>query len=384
MFLARFSSHRRLRGGLAATAFVVLLMISLLHAVEARAEVVEWTLVDQAFRARTTAALLRFYRIVRPDSLRVRYINANAPLTAYRLRAERSGNDTAGQLVSISLGQLTLASTPAVRVALGEDLHRALVLTRNDPRADRQVISTSDLFAAVDFQEDAKMLLSLDRVTYRFAPSLAAYAIVGAPESNQYFWTDGTARVGVATPTAEFAVLVPFAAGATAVGPLRARRLAPGFGAAIAARYSSLVGRARFTTIDDRATDAIRTIATAYVHTLSAQAAWMTTFETTSGPFHLTAGAGYEEYRPVVIDSVSAAASRVRRVSPVVDLAYETPGRNYRVAIGVADMAVRGSFLVQLSARLSLEARWVSNTILRDRAEFEHPFLLYLSPRISF
>ncbi|MBC8145844.1 MAG: hypothetical protein H7X80_09665 [bacterium] len=245
-------------------------------------------------------------------------------------------------------------------------------------------MTSNDLYAAVDWQEDYKVLLSIDRMSYRIAPALAAFTTIGAPESNEFFWGDGTARVGVATPMSEFSLLVPFAGGATAVGPLRTRRLAPGFGAAIAARYSSIVGRARFTTIADRAADAIRTIPVAYVHTLSAQALWMTTFESSSGPFNLSAGVGYEEYRPVTSDSISQAASRVRRISPVADLVYETPGRNYRVSVGVADMALRGSVMVQLSARLSLEARWVSNAALRDHSDFEHPFLFFLTPRITF
>ncbi|HVK39434.1 MAG TPA: hypothetical protein VNA88_12925 [Candidatus Kapabacteria bacterium] len=350
-----------------------------------RAEVVEWTLVDQSLRARTTSALLRYYGIVRPDSLRIRYISANAPLATYRLRAERDGNDTAGQIVSISLGQLTLASTPAVRIALGEDLHRALVATRLDPRADRQVIGAGDLFAAVDWPEQHHALLALDRADYRLGQALAVFAMIGAPESNQFFWGDATARIGVATPSAEFAVLVPFAGGATPIGPLRARRLAPGYGAAITGRYGPLLGRIRFTAVSQDAERAISTIEQPYVHTLSTQACWLTTFSTRSGPFYLSAGVGYEEFRSVFGDSGEVATlERVRRISPVVDLAYETPGRNYRIAVGVADMALRGSVLVQLSRRLSVEARWVSNVALRDRSEFEHPFLFFLSPRISF
>jgi hypothetical protein len=47
-------------------------------------------------------------------------------------------------------------------------------------------------------------------------------------------------------------------------------------------------------------------------------------------------------------------------------------------------MALRGSLLIQLSAQLSVEARWVSNAALRARSEFEHPFLFFLSPRVSF
>ena len=362
----------------------VLLLGSVAMTAPASAEVVEWTLVDPSLRSRTTAALLRFYRIVRPDSLRVRYLNANAPLALYRLRAERAGNDTLGRLVSISLGQLTLASTPAVRVALGEDLHRALVQTRFDPRAEQRPISTGDLFATVDWPEQHRLSLSLDHVDYRISPSLAAFAQIGAPESNQFFWADGTARVGVATPSSEFSVVLPFAGGATSVGPLRARRLAPGFGAALAARYGPLVGRARFTAVGRESEQAVRTIETAYVHTLSAQAAWLMTFESTAGPFHLSAGAGYEEYRAILPDTADDASVRTRRVSPVIDLAYETPGRNYRLAIGVGDLALRGSVLVQLSARLSVEARWVSTVAFRERSEFEHPFLFYLSPRISF
>ncbi|MBC8144662.1 MAG: hypothetical protein H7X80_03690, partial [bacterium] len=105
-----------MHGAFAGTVLAVVAMIASLTPSCLNAEVIEWTLVDQPLRARTTAALLRFYRIVRPDSLRVRYITANAPITNYRLRAERAGNDTSGQLVSISLGQLTLASTPALSV----------------------------------------------------------------------------------------------------------------------------------------------------------------------------------------------------------------------------------------------------------------------------
>jgi hypothetical protein len=373
--------RRRLRAALALAAFALACAGA---PCMARAEVVEWSLVDQTLRARTTAALLRYYSIVRPDSLRVRYINANAPIATYRLRAERSGNDTLGQIVSISLGQLTLASTMAVRIALGEDLHRALMLTRDDPRSDREVLANGDPFSAVDWPEPHTLSVSLDRIDYRFAPSIAMFAMIGAPESNQFFWNDATARVGVATPTAEFSLLVPFAAGSTSVGPLRERRLAPGFGAAIAARYGPLIGRIRFTTSGESTERALRTIATPYVHALSTQAAWLLTFDTRSGPFELTAGAGFEEYRPFVADTVVDAPLRVRRASPLIDLAYETPGRNYRVAIGIADMALRGSVLVQLSAQLSVEARWVSNVALRKRSEFEHPFLLFLSPRITF
>jgi hypothetical protein len=377
--LTRCRSNRR-----AGIAVALTLVATLLAPAPARSEVVEWSLVDAALRTRTTSALLRYYRIVRPDSLRVRYINANAPLATYRLRAERSGNDTVGQLVSISLGQLTLASSPAVRIALGEDLHRALVQTRHDPRADRQLLASGDPYAIVDWPEPHTLSIGLDRADYRFAPAIATFAMIGAPESNLFFWTDGTARVGVSTPSAEFAIVVPFAGGGTAVGPLRARRLAPGFGAAITARYGQLLGRIRFTAAGDLSVDALRTIPVAYVHTLSTQAAWMMTFDTRSGPFYLSAGAGYEEFRPIVEDSLEATNAGVQRASPVIDLSYETPGRNYRLSLGVADMALRGSVLVQLSSRLSVEARWVSTTILRDREEFEHPFLFFLSPRISF
>ncbi|MDB5035505.1 MAG: hypothetical protein JWQ98_2746 [Chlorobi bacterium] len=350
-----------------------------------QAQTHEWKLVDRMLHDRTTMAIRRYYTFVKPDSLRLRYIRNNERGLAYRLRARSGDNDTLGQLLSITLGQLSLISTPSVRIAVGDDLYRALLLSRANPLAEEREIIDGDAFGHDDWSGDFKVIASIDRIDYRFWPGLAAFASIGAPESNLSWWNDATARIGVAAPGWEFGVIVPFASGGTSFGPWRERLLAPGYGAAGLVRAGPITGRARFTVLGAPAFNSLPVAPGVYVHTLSGAATYATSFETAIGSFREDIGIGYEEFTRGRMDGdMPRSEGYVRRISPIAEVTWTSAQRNLQGHIGVADLSLRGGFTARLTETLWVEARVVSNDILRDPKAFEHPFILFLTPMVKF
>ena len=349
-------------------------------------DVQEWTLVDRTLHARTTQSLQRYFSAVRPDSVRVRYISKNSAIMRYRLRAQRTANDTSGQLVSLSLGQLSIFSIATLRVALGDDLYHSLVVSRHAPGADRQRVANDDRFSDSDWYAERTVIAGLDRIELRINPALGVFAGAGAPESNLHWWSDGTLRLGVATPNSEAAVLLPFGAGSRSVGPWRSRLLAPGFGAAAMARHGSVIARARITAVSPVVLIPPLAAPRRYVHTLSMQGLYTGQIDSRLGPFTWAAGAGYEEFTAVGQNSSGEVVQegRVRRLSPIADIAWTTPGQNVRLGLGVADIALRGSLMLQVTGSFAVELKWVANNVFRDPKPFEQPFLLFLTPRVSF
>lgn len=354
--------------------------------VNAHAAIIEWTLVNPILAQRTTTSLTRYYTEVKPQKTWVRYITRSSSRAEFRLRSVTTQNDTLGQLISLTLGQFRISSTNELRIALGDDLYAALLLSRNDPMAVKEALFIGDQFTHDDWISNATGMLSLDRFDYRVAPSLGMFIGLGAPESNQSWWNDGSLRLGIASPEWEFAILAPFASGGTAVGPLRERRVAPGWGAAGTVRLQNFTGRARFTGLSDAALNSTQTIAPSYVHSLSLQGSFGFPFETPLGQMRLSGGAGYEEYAEVCSDQSNQAiqGERVRRLSPITDLDWVLPNENLRFSVGVADLSLRGSFTARLTNSFYFQVRAVSNSTFRKPEPFEHPFTLFLTPTIKW
>ena len=365
-------------------AAIALLLIT---AATARAGVYEWNLVERGLERRTTTALTRYYTEVKPQSLWVRYIGQNAGRINYRLRGARTQADTIGQLLSISLGQFRIFSTSEIRIALGDDLYGELILSRNNPLAGAESVYTGDSFSHDDWSGNHTIFISpLERIDYRINPTLGGFVALGAPESNLSWWNDGTLRLGLATPQWEFAMLAPFGAGAIAVGPYRERLLAPGFGAAALVRLLGFTGRARFTVLSETAFRSPVVAPATYIHTLSLQGTYQWGRETGIGNMRLSVGAGYEEFAEVCrnLQGEPVQGERIRRASPVADLFWVAPNENIQFGLGLADIALRGSATVRLTNNLWFEVRAVSNDIFRKLQPFEHPFLLFLTPRLKF
>lgn len=352
----------------------------------AAAAITEWALVNPMLAQRTASSLTRYYTEVKPQKTWVRYIARNSGRSEFRLRSVSTANDTLGELISLRLGQFRISSTTELRVALGDDLYAALLLSRNDPMAVQEALFIGDQFTHDDWLSNSTGILSLDRLDYRVTPSLGLFVGLGAPESNQSWWNDGSLRSGVASPEWEFAILAPLASGGSAVGPLRERRVAPGWGAAGMVRLQNFTGRARFTGLSDAALNATQTIASPYVHSLSLQGTFGFPFETPLGAMRLSAGAGYEEYAQVCSDQNNQVVQgeRVRRFSPVGDLDWVLPNEDLRFSIGVADLSLRGSFTARLTNSFYFQVRAVSNNTLRKPEPFEHPFTLFLTPIIKW
>jgi len=345
-------------------------------------QVREWKLTERALHSRTTAALSRYYMFVRADSLRLRYLRNNAPHMLYRLRARIGANDSLGQIISISLGQIILYPSTAIRIALGEELYAELVASRRTATGERTVIEW-DNFGHDYWENGSSAIISLDRADWRISPLIGAFAQIGAPESNLDWWSDGTWRLGVNAPAWELSVLMPFGGGATGVGPLRARLLAPGYGAAAMVRAGPLTGRARFTGLGDAAFDAPSVTGAVYVHALSGQATYSDVRETPFGIIRSDIGAGYEEYTLISrTDGTIHADSVIGRFSPLVDLTWISAQGNMRGSIGWRDMSPRASFSIRLTELLWLEARLSGAGLFRDRTPFEHPAYLFITPRV--
>jgi hypothetical protein len=357
--------------------------LTLLATRAAHAQAIEWKLVDPALQERTTGLLHRYYTIVRPDSLRLRYLRNNGNL-AYRIRARIGTGDSLGQILSISLGQLTLYSPSSVRIAVGDDMYEELLRSRNNPLSEEHEVVEGDEFGHDDWDHDYRVIAAIDRIDVHIGPALGAFVAAGAPESNLSWWTDGTLRVGANSPSWEVAALIPFAAGATSVGPVRERLLAPGYGATATAHVGSFTGRARFTTIDEPAFDATRVAPAIYVHTFSGELSWARGFETTIGSFRGDVGVGYEEFTQALLVGDSARTSgHVSRLSPVAQVTWVSAQRNLQAKLGLYDLALRGSFTARLTESLWVEVRAVSNDLFRPAKPFEHPFTLFITPRIK-
>ncbi len=365
---------------------LILFLAVFAFAMPAYAGMRQWELHDDLLAMRTTSALERYYSMVTPDTARVRYVRMHGSETPYRVRALTTENDTPGRIVSLSLGQLTIGSEDVLRVALGDDLYRSLLLSRTEPTAEDEAHSTMPMDDHVDWNPGGHGSVALDGISWTFAPRTAAFARVGAPESNLYGWTDASARVGLRTPTWEFAILVPFEAGADAVGPFASRLLAPGYGAAAAARLQHVDARIRITGLGSIALEDPLPSDETYVHTLSSSIAWRDQVDTPLGPLDVSLGAGYEEFTAVVADSAGDAAAngRVRRLSPLADIGLTTAAGTVRYEVGLTDLALRAGVVAQLTGYLAIDVRFVLNDLFRDVQPFEHPSQIFLTPRFTF
>lgn len=349
-------------------------------------DVLEWNVDSDLLSNRTTQALLRYYTVVRGDSLQVRYVRRNASRFPYKVRAQFSDNDSLGRMLMISLGQLRLFSHKNLRIALGDDLYEELLESSKGPDVATRSVDMGSSFDHTDWLGDQTVAWSIwERLDVRVAPELNLFVGLGAPESNLNFWEDGTGRIGVASPGWEFALLFPYAAGGTAVGPLRPRLLAPGFGATGTLRYDNITARLRFTGAQDVTEESTRTMDRLFVHSISSELDYRAEFETSSGDIELKGGLGYEEFTELDrVDGELIPDGRVWRLSPVVGIRYTSPNNNLRVGTELYDLALRGEIEVKMTRNLWIEVRAVSNELLRDDKPFEHPFTLFFTPMLKF
>lgn len=350
------------------------------------AEVREWSIASVELHARTTSALLRYYTVIRGDSLQVRYIRQNTDRFPYKVRAQIADNDSLGRILMISLGQVRFFSTENIRVALGDDLYEEVLRSRSAPGTVSTGIDLGDSFDHTDWTGDHRVTWSLwERLDLRVQPELNVFVALGAPESNQDFWNDGTGRVGVAAPGWEFAAIFPFASGTTGIGPLRPRLLAPGFGATGTLRYEGLEARLRFTGFQDVAAESTRKLNRLFVHSLSGELTGHYDLSPQIGQIRLTGGLSYEEFTELERrDEELVPDGQVRRLSPVIGVRYTTPDENIRLSTELYDISLRGEISLHLTSALWFELRVVSNELLRQEKAFEHPFTLFFTPMLKF
>jgi hypothetical protein len=365
---------------------LVVASLAVLSSVACIAQVQEWPVLDGRLRERTTLALQRYYSVVRPDSLRLRYLNRNAAALIYRIRGSRSAEDTLGQLLSIGLGQLTLHHSTNLRIALGDDLYTELALSRNDPNVLSELREISNTVGLDRLDAEYSVMLALDRLDYRFSHEFGAFVGAGAPESNLFWWSDGTLRIGLEGTNWEFALLVPYGAGSTEFGFLHERLLAPAWGAAAHGQIGHLAGRLRFAIPGDPAFISPAAATRRMVHSASGALTWRGTLDTRYGMIHYGGGIGYEEFTATSRDTAQEAvpSGRVRRLSPVLDLQWTVPGDNINFSLGVVDIALRAALSARLTDRLALDLYYVANNVFRDVKPFEHPSVFFLTPRLFF
>lgn len=348
----------------------------------AQGQITEWTLEDKELSERTTVLLERYFTLTRPDSLRLHYLQNNAGLLHYRLRGTLAGKDSVTALLLLRLGQLVIFPTENLRIALGDDIYSELLGTRRG--AEGTTILFGNGFGGGEWEENDRLVISLDRLDVRLSENVGAFAAIGAPESNLDWWTDATARFGVSTPEWEFAALVPFASGGVGVGPFRRRLLEPVYGASGLARAGNVSARLRLATPVDQANDTSEAARHRFAHTAGGLVSYGFAFATEQGLFRCDVGVGLEEFTPLGVDSSNNSDGRTQRFSPVVGLLWRNYSHTLGADFGVADLSLRFAFQARLTTSLTIELRGVSNNILRQHDEFEHPFFLFLTPKLRF
>ncbi|HVZ38493.1 MAG TPA: hypothetical protein VHI13_04395 [Candidatus Kapabacteria bacterium] len=363
-----------------------LLALALLPAAggAARAQLREWTLADPALQTATTQALERYYSVVTPDSIRLHYIERNSRSFPYRIRGTADAPGHPGVIVLMTLGQLTIFPESTIRIALGEDLYRMLAASRTAGGTDDRLLP-NDSFGADDWSSGARVIVSFDRLDVHVSPTVGVFAAMGAPEANQFWWCDGTWRLGIATPNWECALLLPMAGGATPVGPFRERLLAPAWGAAAAAHAGDVTMRARFATPGDASFDAIHTGRDYFVHTASGEASYRYLTEAGIGAFQFDVGVTYNEYSRARRDADEITLTgHARRLSPLGAVTWTNRESTLRWRAGFGDFTPQFLFEARLTSSLWLETDLACAGLFRDPATFEHPFYLYITPRIKF
>lgn len=338
----------------------------------------EWVLNDKALQTRLSASLRRYFAATRQDSGRVRYVISNTGRIPYRLRAGDIAEDSAQKMISVSLGRIIIASPASVRIALGDNLCAALLSTEAPMQAASVPLSNSqENFGHHDWSNGARFIVSLDRVDYHTGQTVGMFAGLGDPDANLRWWNDATARVGVCTPWWEACALLPFASGATAVGPLHTRLLKPVYGAAASGRLWGFQVSARLALPADATGSADP--AMEFAHTWAGRVEYTGCAPIGAGDLYYSLGAGFEQYRNTALNSLT-----VNRVCPLASLIWVPPGQSVRLALGSADQALKLGLTARLGNTLWVELEAVSTDLLRARQPFEHSFSLFITPRLKF
>lgn len=381
------ADHHRYRI-LRAVALPALLCL-LLCPTTADSEVIEWDLEDRVLLTRTSAALHRYYAVVRDDSATLRYL-LSAPLPdRLRVRAQVTADDPVGRILMLRYGQLQLSTTTEIRIALGEELYETLLSSRDLGRAEVNRVSLGDRFGHHDWLGDHRITWSLfDRLDLRIAPRMNLFVGLGAPASGRDFWTDGTARIGAAHPLGEIALLLPFSGGSIGLGTwFPGRKLAPGIGGMMAIDGGRWRGRVRYTIPWEGTVEATRAIDDAYVPTLAAALTWEpSAVGLTAGELTLSGGVSYEEVTRIFDGGGRGLirSGQYRRLAPILSATVRSPDETVRLEIGTYNLGLRALGTARLSSSLWLEVRMMHNDLFRDVDPFESPVVLFLTPRIKF
>lgn len=349
------------------------------------ADVVEWQIDDPTLTAQTTSLLIRYFTVIRADSTMVRYLRARGDEHRYTIRARYTDTRDAGEIILITSGQLQLYSPENVRIALGEELYATLLGTRRLATTTTTSIDLGDSFGHTDWIGDHRVVVSLlERIDLRADRDLNLYVAIGAPESNQSFWSDGSLRIGAATPTLECDLILPFSSGSIGSGPITSRRVAPGIGGSAKLSIGSVHARLRFTEPVDATLTSTRSIPRAFIHSLSSELSWTEEILLDAGSVAVTGGFCAEEYSEVKrVDGGIITDGAIRRLSPVASVRYTGVDEVLRLELGTYDQALRGIATVRLSKSLWFEVRAVATGLFRQTSPFEHPFSLFLTPRFK-
>lgn len=352
------------------------------------ADVLEWEISNPETIASVEGALTRFFRVVRKDSTAVRYLESASIQLPLHVRARTPGFDEEYEVIMVRYGQLQLFESAEIQIALGDVLYRRIVASRSDVLSDRPVINLGDQHGHNDWQNDNTITLSLfERLDVRIADRLNIFLQLGAPESNRDFWSDGTARIGLAGPVGELAFLLPYSGGSKDFGPVPGRLLSPGIGAFARIRSHPVELSARFTLPFTGSLSSTRPIDEVYVPLISTTAALEAgRFTGVFGTISINVGLSFEDVVKVIDSdgSMVVRAGSFRRLGPVVELVSETPNETILLSVGTRLLALRATASIRVTSSIWFDFRLTKNGLVQDLTPYESEFAFFFTPRIRF
>ena len=388
LFTSNRPGRKALRTRSVPTLFTTVLL-ALLIGVELRAETVEWSISSELLRDQISSALGRYLFTVRNDTASVRYLETYSESELeVEVRAEVPPGTALSRILLVRVGQVQLHDSRAIRRALGEELYRTTLKSRERAREDDELIALGEPHGARDWTGDHTITIALlDRVDVSASTHLNIFAQLGAPESGRDFWSDGTGRIGLSAPVGEFGLLFPIGFGSVGAGPIAERRLSPSVGASAFFVSGSVEGRLRVSAPYQGSLVSTRSISDVFVPYLSAGVTSRLLHPVSAlGDLEVTAGVGYEEVVKVFDGGPRGIvrSGSFRRVAPLVNLVARNANQTLRVAVGTQNFSLRTVTTLRLTTSLWFEVRTIQNNIFRESDPFESDFRLFFTPRIKF
>ena len=323
------------------------------------------------FLDRIKYSLRSYFFITNPNKEKLNLINSNKNVLGV-IKCSNSDKLKIDKSVQwLRFGDINLFNVRDIRIALGDNLLYQIINSDSLESTNNEYLNYEN-----EFSENSHFEISLDELKYKFDNEVYGKISFSNNEPNSIFWNNGNLNLNLEYINYSLGLLLPFSGGNTNFGFYKKRILEPTFGLIGEVNYSNFNCLFKYSPWLFGFNDS------SYVNSQDLLLYYNFKLKNHTS---FSIGLNYNVFDQLSINnSNSSIVNTERYLSLYSNFNYSFYEGNSSIKIVMSNLSLIASFETWLTNNFGFKFSGLSNNLLRSNRTYEHPFIFFLTPKVSF